>query len=359
MQSNSTANSRDGGKGSAVKLVSYVERPIQPSLPDIKLGALIDDCVVDLTVAQTWAQGARGFRARELPQTMMDLLRGWEDGSDHLRNLLASLPEDGWTDLRGTGRRPVARARGDVILLPPLPNALSLRDFVGFEKHVRNTFRLRSKPIPRVWYEMPVFHYSNPFTILGPDQGVEMPVGGTALDYALGIACVIARHGRDIPADEAMDYIAGYTILNDWSLRDVQVQEMEAGLGPAKGKDFATSIGPALVTPDELADRLVDEGAGARYDLAMTARVNGEERSRGNFAEIHWTFAQMIERASQSVSLFPGELFGSGTVGTGSLFEQGAEDDGSWLEPGDIVTLEVERLGVLESQVLGPLSATA
>jgi fumarylacetoacetate (FAA) hydrolase len=342
-----------------VKLASYIERPIQPGLPDIKLGALFDDCVIDLPVAQTWAQGARGFRARDLPATMMDLLRDWEDGSEHLHNLLAHLPEDGCTDLRGTGRRPVARPREDVILLPPLPNVLSLRDFMGFEKHVRNTQRLRSKAIPRVWYEIPVFYYGNPFTILGPDQGVEMPGSGAALDYELEIACVIAHHGRDIPAEEAADYIAGYMVMNDWSLRDVQVQEMGAGLGPAKGKDFATSLGPALVTPDELADRLVNEGAEARYDLMMTALVNGVERSRGNFAEIHWTFAQMIERASQDVSLFPGEVFGSGTVGSGSLFEQGAEDDGSWLKPGDTVTLEVERLGILESQVLSPIEASS
>ncbi len=335
-----------------MKLVSYIERPIQPGLPDIKLGALFDDCVIDLPVAQTWAQGARGFRARELPATMMNLLRDWEDASEHLHNLLANLPQDGCTDLRGTGRRPVARPREDAILLPPLPNVLSLRSFIGFEEHIRNTHRLRSKAIPRVWYEMPVFYYGNPFTVLGPDQGVEMPGGGAALDYELGIACVIARHGRDIPAEDAAGYIAGYMVMNDWSLRDVQVQEMDAGLGPAKGKDFATSFGPALVTPDELDDCRVGEGVEARYDLAMTARVNGVERSRGNFKDIHWTFTQMIERASQNVSLFPGEVFGSGAVGSGSLFEQGAEDDGSWLKPGDTVTLEVERLGVLESQVL-------
>jgi 2-keto-4-pentenoate hydratase/2-oxohepta-3-ene-1,7-dioic acid hydratase in catechol pathway len=336
-----------------MKLVSYLGLSDEPTASRIKLGAVAGtDCVIDLVVAQTWAQGARGFRARELPATMLDLLNNWEDDAPHLQELLAALPADECLALKGAGRKPVARRRDDVLLLPPLPNVLSLRDFNAFEEHVRNTFRLRSKAIPKAWYEAPVFYYANPFTILGPDQAVSFPRGGKALDYELEVACFIGKRGRDIAPEDASDHIAGYTIMNDWSLRDVQMQEMAAGLGPAKGKDFATTLGPALVTPDEFADRQAGEGADLRYDLKMVARVNGQERSRGSLKDIHWTFAQMIARASQDVALYPGEALGSGTVGSGCLLEQGAEDSGEWLKPGDWVELEVERLGVLATQVV-------
>lgn len=339
-----------------MKLVSYVERPIQSDRPAIKLGALVGErCVVDLAVAQTWAQGARGFRARELPRSMMELLNTWEDASPHLQALVAALPGDEeCVALKGARRQPVAFDRSDVFLLSPLPNPLSLRDFNGFEDHARNTHRLRSKPVPRAWYDLPVFFYGNPLTILGPDQGLVVPRQGTALDYELEIAAVIGRAGRDIAPEAAPDHIAGYMILNDWSLRDVQRAEMAAGLGPAKGKDFATTVGPALVTPDDLADRQVGEGAELRYELEMVARVNGQETTRGNFKDIHWTVAQMISRASQDVPLYPGEIIGVGTVGGGCLLEQGAEDSGEWLKPGDYVELEVERLGRLETPLLPP-----
>ena len=336
-----------------MKLISYLELSSEPLPSRIKLGAMIgDDCVIDLAVAQTWAQGARGFRARELPQSMLELLNDWEDSAPHIQELLAALPGEECLELKGTGRRPVARRRADVLLLPPLPNVLTLRDFYGFEEHVRNTFRLRSKPVPRAWYNFPVFYYANPFTIFGADQAVTFPRGGKALDYELEVACFICKRGRNIPPEEAPGYIAGYTIMNDWSLRDVQAEEMSVGLGPAKGKDFATTLGPALVTPDELTDRQVGEGVDLRYNLAMTARINGEERSRGNLQDIHWTFAQMIARASEDVTLFPGEVIGSGTVGTGCLLEQGAEDNGAWLKPGDWVELGVERLGTLSTQIV-------
>lgn len=339
-----------------MKLVSYVERPIQGERLSIKLGALLgEQCVVDLPIAQTWAQGARGLRARELPRTMMELLNAWDDYAPHLEQLISLLPQDSsCLSLKGAGRQPVARRRQDVFLLPPVPNALSLRDFMGFEQHVQNTRRLRNQSVPGAWYEMPVFYYGNPLTLSGPDQGITAPTQGASLDYELEIAVVIGRAGRNISPEDAPQHIAGYMVMNDWSLRDVQIKEMGVGLGPAKGKDFATTVGPALVTPSELADRQVGEGADLRYDLEMVARVNGKETSRGNFKDIHWTVSQMIARASRDVTLLPGEIIGTGTVGTGSLLEQGAQESGEWLKPGDQVELEVERLGRLVTPILPP-----
>jgi fumarylacetoacetate (FAA) hydrolase len=173
------------------------------------------------------------------------------------------------------------------------------------------------------------------------------PAATNELDFELELACVIGRAGRDIPVAGAESHVAGYTIMNDWSARDVQRQEMSVGLGPAKGKDFATSLGPTLVTPDELADRRRPDG---RYDLTMIARVNGEEVGRGNAGDIHWTFAQMIERASRDVELQPGDVIGSGTVGGGCLLELGQEIH-PWLEPDDEVELEIERIGRLRNRV--------
>src|SRR5579859_6513595 len=177
-----------------------------------------------------------------------------------------------------------------VHLLAPLPRPSSLRDFYAFEQHVASAARIRGRSVPLVWYEIPTFYFGNHQAIYAPDEAILLP-RTAALDYELEIACVIGRAGRDIPEEDAEDYIAGYMIMNDWSARDLQLQEMAIGLGPAKGKDFATSLGPALVTPDELAAQALSDG---RYNLTMVARVNGVERSRGNFRDIYYTFAQMI-----------------------------------------------------------------
>jgi 2-keto-4-pentenoate hydratase/2-oxohepta-3-ene-1,7-dioic acid hydratase in catechol pathway len=338
-----------------MRLVSYIEIPVISDNPSIKLGALVgEDCVVDLEVAQTWAQGARGFHARELPSDTMRLLRNWADEAPHIQTLLDLLQSEDCLTLRGTGRRPVSRTLETIALLSPVPYPGSLRDFYSFEQHVKTVFELRGREVPSEWYEQPAFYYANPYTIMMPEQGVSPPCTCQALDYELEIACVIGRAGRNITPEEASEYIAGYMIMNDWSARDIQRKEMRVGLGPAKGKDFATSLGPALVTPDELADRQVGNGADLRYDLIMTARVNDTERSRGNFKDIYWTFPQMIAHASQDVTLFPGEVIGSGTVGMGCLLEQGAEESGQWLRPGDVVELSIERLGVLRNRVTVP-----
>jgi fumarylacetoacetate (FAA) hydrolase len=235
-----------------------------------------------------------------------------------------------------------------VVFEAPIQNPPSLRDFYAFEQHVKNARAKRGLDIPKEWYDFPAFYYSNPHVIYGPDHDVPYPSYSRRLDYELEIACVIGKGGVDISEQKAESHIAGYTIMNDWSARDVQVGEMKVGLGPAKAKDFATSLGPWLVTADELQDRKMAPG---KYELKMTARVNGTILSRGNTSTMHWTFPQMIARASQSVQLYPGDVFGSGTVGNGSILELG-EKTQRWLKPRDTVELEIERLGKLRNRII-------
>ena len=229
------------------------------------------------------------------------------------------------------------------ILHPP-----TLRDFYAFEEHVKTARARRGLEMSPEWYEFPAFYYSNPSVIYGPKDDVPIPSYTKALDFELEIACVIGKPGVNIPENEAESFIAGYTIMNDWSARDIQQREMKVGLGPAKAKDFATSLGPWLVTKDEFEDRQVGPG---KFRLEMTANVNSKRLSLGNMEKMYWSFPQMISRASQSVHLRPGEVFGSGTVGTGSILESGTESH-RWLEPGDVVELEIERLGKLTNKVI-------
>jgi fumarylacetoacetate (FAA) hydrolase len=234
----------------------------------------------------------------------------------------------------GAAREHDEYALDDVRLLAPVPRPPSVRDFYAFEEHVRNAARVTGRPgVPAEWYEQPVFYFSNPAAIYGPEDEIAYPEGSQELDYELEVAAVIGdATGAGV--------IGGFTIMNDWSARDVQRQEMKVGLGPAKGKDFATSLGPVVVTPDELGD----------LRLEMVARVNGEERSRGNLGDMYHSWESIVARASANTRLLPGDVLGSGTVGTGCILEHG---DNRWLQPGDVVELEVEGIGVLRN-VIGP-----
>jgi fumarylacetoacetate (FAA) hydrolase len=236
----------------------------------------------------------------------------------------------------------------EVAVCAPIPRPPTLRDFYAFEQHVATAYENRGQKVPEEWYHFPVFYFCNPNSIFGPSEEIAGPRGSAALDFELEVACVIGKEGRDIPAERALEHVFGFSILNDWSARDIQRKEMRVGLGPAKGKDFATSIGPWVVTTDELSAR--EAGRPGVYDSAMTARINGEERSRGNWKDIHYSFGQIIERASASVTLHPGEIIGSGTVGTGCLLEL-TRGQGPWLQPGDVVELEIEGIGVLRNRV--------
>ena len=231
----------------------------------------------------------------------------------------------------------------------PLPPVASLRDFYAFEQHVATCRRQRGLDMVPQWYEVPVFYFSNPASVLGQDDPVFAPRGSQALDYELELACVVGREGRDLPDDDrALEWIAGFTIMNDWSARDLQRLEMSVGLGPSKGKDFATSLGPELVSFDELADRYCD----GRLHLAMTAAVNGQVLSRGDSGSMHWTWPQILAHASRDATLRPGDVIGSGTVGTGCILELTPEAVGGWLKPGDLVELTIERLGTLRNRVV-------
>ncbi|MSR31523.1 MAG: fumarylacetoacetate hydrolase family protein [Gemmataceae bacterium] len=233
--------------------------------------------------------------------------------------------------------------------LPPVHDPRTLRDFYAFEQHVKTCRANRGLPMPPEWYQAPVFYFSNPTTLKGHNQPVRRPRNTQELDFELEIAAVIGKEVVNVSGQAAEDAIFGYTIFNDLSARDIQRQEMKCGLGPAKGKDFASVLGPVVVTCEHLAPRRLAPG---RYDLSMKARKNGVEISRGNMKEIHFDFTRLVERACADAPLFPGDILGSGTVGTGCILELGPEKTGGWLQPGDVLELEIERIGVLRTSIV-------
>ena len=232
---------------------------------------------------------------------------------------------------------------GSPILRPP-----SLRDFYAFEGHVRTMWERRGGEVPEAWFRLPVFYFSNVSEIRGPDDPVWCPAASHELDYELEVAALIDTPATNLEPDRAEQAIGGYTVFNDWSARDLQREETVVRLGPAKGKDFASTFGPWLVTPDELADARRGKG----YDLAMSAAVNGTETSRGVWSDAQFSFGEMLARASADVHLRPGDLIGGGTVGTGCLLEVREATLGRYLEPGDEVALRVERLGELRTPIV-------
>jgi fumarylacetoacetate (FAA) hydrolase len=228
----------------------------------------------------------------------------------------------------GTARHHAEYALADVDFRPPVLQPPSVRDFYAFEQHVKTARASRGLEVPLEWYEIPVFYFSNPAAIYGPGDEIQKPPDTDELDYELEVAAIIGVDGA----------IGGFTLMNDWSARDLQRAEMRVGLGPSKGKDFATSLGPLVVTPDEF-----DGTSGL-----MLARVNGEERSRGNLADMHHSWNAIVAHAARNTRLLPGDVLGSGTVGTGCILEHG---DGRWLQPGDVVELEVEGIGILRNTI--------
>jgi fumarylacetoacetate (FAA) hydrolase len=240
-------------------------------------------------------------------------------------------------------------AENEVRFLAPLqPN--TLRDAYAFEQHVKTANQNRGREVPEEWYQFPVFYFTNPNSIFGPGDEIPYPYYTSALDFELEIAIVIGKAGMNIKPEDAQSHIFGYTIFNDWSARDIQRAEMKVGLGPAKGKDFASSLGPVIVTGEALVDRSVRRPG--VFDLGMTARVNGVEMSRGNFKDMYWSFGEIIARASDSAELRPGDVIGSGTVGTGCLLEL-TRTQGPWLNTGDVVELEIEKIGILQNTIGG------
>lgn len=309
-----------------------------PLGPRRRVGALTAQGIVDLNYACAWRLAAEGeprpYRlARALvPPRMLEFLRGWTTSIRQARRTL-----DGQIPARGLRGETLIYAPQQVRLCAPIPNPPSLRDFYAFEQHVRTGFERRGEAMPQEWYEMPVYYKGAHQNILGPDEDVLWPSFTERFDYELELAAVIAKQGSNIQAEHARDYIAGFTVMNDFSARDIQRREMRVRLGPAKGKDWATALGPVLVTSDELDP----------YNLRMTARVNGELWSEGNSSRMHWTFEQMIAFLSRDDRIHPGDVIGSGTVGGGC----GLELD-RWVLPGDVIELEIEGIGVLRNRVV-------
>jgi 2-keto-4-pentenoate hydratase/2-oxohepta-3-ene-1,7-dioic acid hydratase in catechol pathway len=241
-------------------------------------------------------------------------------------------------------------AEDGVRFLAPVPDPPSIRDFYAFEEHVKTSAQALGREVSSVWYQVPLFYFTNPAATRGPYDDIPIAPGSARFDYELEIAAVVGRPGSDLDPAAAERHIAGYMVMCDWSARDLQAQEMKGRLGPAKGKDSATSFGAFLVTPDELQDRRAANG----YDLEMTASVNGRPYSRGTFSSIHWRFGELLAYASRGTTLRSGDIIGSGTVGTGCILELSAvhgTEAYPWLKPGDQVRLEVDRLGVISSTI--------
>ncbi len=338
-----------------MKLVTYVPNdpamaPISAGASDEHAGVLHGDSILDLAILGEWAaRNGLSLPKAGLPSTTLALLQMGSAGIAAVRDSLTLAASARPEDLHAVPG--LAYASSDVSLRTPVPTPPTLRDFYVFEQHVKAARARRGLGMIPEWYEFPVFYFSNVASLYGADEPVPFPRHSQEVDFELEIAAVIGREGRDIAAEDAPSYIAGYMIMNDWSARDRWRKEAPLSMGPAKGKDFATSLGPWLVTPDELDDRRVGSGKDERYDLTMTARINGDQLSSDNAKTMYYGFPQMIERASEDTRLRPGDVIGSGTCGTGCILELGTERH-RWLLPGDVVELEIERLGVLRNTLV-------
>ncbi|WP_371482717.1 fumarylacetoacetate hydrolase family protein [Kitasatospora sp. NBC_00315] len=249
---------------------------------------------------------------------------------------------------------PAGPALADVRLLPPLQPP-TVRDFVAFEEHVEGVRRSidGAAGVPEAWYEAPTFYFGNPYAVIGAHDDVPMPPGSTVLDFELEVAAVIGREGADLTSEQAREHIIGYTIFNDWSARDLQSREMKVGLGPCKGKDTATTLGPWLVTADELEPHRDADGF---LRLALTAEVNGEVIGRDLLSNMGWTFEDLVAYASRGTTVRPGDVLGSGTCGNGGclaeLWGRNGQQSPPPLQPGDTVTLTVEGIGTVSNTVV-------
>ena len=291
----------------------------------------------------------------DLPVSMAMFLNYWDDMFPLAKAVEQRIKE-------GLVRNVMSHSYEEVSLLAPVPHPTSCRDAYAFRQHVAAARRNRKVDMIPEFDQFPIFYFTNHNSIQGPGDVYCMPDHFEKLDFELEAAIVINRPGRNIKAADADDYIAGLMIMNDMSARRLQMEEMLLNLGPAKGKDFSTCIGPMLVTLDELAAYEVpckENHVGKAWNLKMTCAVNGVPVSLGNVSDMDWTFAEIIERCSYGVNLFPGDVIGSGTAGTGCFLElngTGKLNDPAyheqWLQPGDIVEMEIDGLGKLSNTIV-------
>ncbi|HEY5463348.1 MAG TPA: fumarylacetoacetate hydrolase family protein [Hanamia sp.] len=320
-----------------MKLVSYIKED------HAQLALLVNDLLFDTDNLNS-----------NLPVTMTMFLNYWDDVFPITHSINRTLIE-------GTNRYKAIPLK-DAELLAPVPSPTSCRDAYAFRQHVATSRRNRNVEMIPEFDQYPVFYYTNHNNITGPGEIICMPDHFQKLDFELEVAIVICKPGKNIKASEADEYIGGYMIMNDLSARTLQMEEMKLNLGPAKGKDFATAIGPWLVTPDELEEYKVpakENHTGNAYNLKMTCSVNGVQVSEGNFGDMDWTFAEIIERSSYGVQLFPGDVIGSGTVGTGCFLElngtgklKDPDYKEQWLQEDDEVEMEIEGLGILKNTIV-------
>jgi fumarylacetoacetate (FAA) hydrolase len=320
-----------------MKLVSYIKEERE------QLGVLIKDIIYDMEVLHP-----------DLPNSMNLFLNYWDDTYPVAQAGEIMLREGTRTSNKGIRLQ-------DVQLLAPVPFPTSCRDGYAFRQHVAAARRNRKVEMIPEFDQYPIFYFTNHHSIMGPGEVRCMPDHFEKLDFELEAAIVICKHGRNIPAEEADEYIGGLMIMNDLSARRLQMEEMLLNLGPAKGKDFATTIGPWLVTLEELQELEIspkENHVGKSWNLKMSCEINGKQVSAGNLSDMDWTFAEIIERASYGVDLYPGDVIGSGTVGTGCFLElngTGKFNDPNyveqWLQPGDVVEMEIDKLGRLSNTI--------
>jgi fumarylacetoacetate (FAA) hydrolase len=321
-----------------MKLLSYLKEGHE------QLGILINELVYDMEVLHP-----------DLPNSMNMFLNYWEDSFPLAQAGELLLKE-------GTRTSNKAIPLNELTLLAPVPFPTSCRDGYAFRQHVAAARRNRKVDMIPEFDQYPVFYFTNHHSITGPGEIKCMPDHFEKLDFELEAAIVISKYGRNIKAEDADEYIGGLMIMNDLSARQLQMEEMLLNLGPAKGKDFATAIGPWLVTLDELQPFEIapkQNHTGKNWNLRMQCRVNGKQVSDGNTGDMDWTFAEIIERASYGVDLYPGDVIGSGTVGTGCFLElngTGKLTDlnytEQWLQPDDVVEMEIEGLGILSNKII-------
>ncbi len=328
-----------------MKLVTYsIATPVGAIS---RVGALINDGIVDLTMAYTSYLASEATTERFyavaaalVPTDMIEFFKGGEQSFTAACAALEFVGGQLGDSVVPTGPKgeKIFYARDEVSLQAPVPRPTSIRDTISFETHAKNFEKRTGKPTPPLWYERPLYYKGNCQTVVGMDADIVWPDYTEKLDYELEFGVYIGKTGRNISVDRAAEYIAGYTIFNDISARDALQSEVTMLLGPAKGKDMDAGnvMGPCVVTPDEL-----DAG-----NLAMQARINGEVWSEGNSSDMYWSFPQIIEFISRSETLYPGDFIGSGTIayGCGDELER-------WIQRGDVVELEVEGIGILRNTV--------
>jgi fumarylacetoacetate (FAA) hydrolase len=291
-------------------------------------------------------QAGAHLRLPVLGRTVLDVVEAGAEGLRAAREVLHAFAEG---KLPAEAKVPAS----GVTLLAPIPRPPSMRDGYAFRQHVETARKNRGLEMITEFDQFPVFYFTNHQAVVGPGPVTVKPRHLEKLDFELEAAIVIGKEAHDVSAANADEIVFGMTIMNDFSARVLQLDEMKLSLGPAKGKDFATGLGPWLVTMDELTEVTKKSSVGARFDLGMRAFVNGVQVSTGNVTDMTWTFAQILERASYGVTLYPGDVIGSGTCGTGCFYELNGSNitKDQWLKPGDVVALEIDRLGRLENTI--------